>query len=626
MDDLTDNELRALAYYGIGVSSEGGDCAYQLSFAGKVAEGKAGLLTLKPTGNSGYSIGTLQTDLGQHPNDARRLIDAFQAWVSDKHNDWLLRADQYEQFVSALSRDGHHIRDPDYDTDITTYHKESKIPTSHFTEAGPDIDLAFKSHLNAYLAADEGKTYVHGTDIAQVDKLMKFVAMPLMSANFYQKANAEDRAKIFAITAKVYNQSEGFGRNILDQIHRGEINSLADINKRIDALPNYMHTGRNAALKGAETFNAFRAAGRKHSLHEAWLAVMAYPLIDPTQVGKDPKQPYFAEQYATVRAIFVDPDQGRAFIDALSKGTSCNYGDPSHFNSRGFYVEGSDFVQWDRDGQGRAFVDGQWSQFSRDELSLARNDDRTLDVKITRDGAIRSLLHVTHPTMYARSASHHQQHAHGHAQVVHEGMRGETVRHLQAQLGELDYLPNVRAPDGQFGAPTRVAVQAFQRDHHLAANGKVGPATQRAIDNDVKDFKNDAPSVAGAMSDESNLDDPRNAKSPHHRLFNELQRRFPDASENRLLQFTAACHSNDISMENLQSINFDRVNGVVHFGAPNDLIAKVASVDVKQPSPQPEQSVQQIQRYDQLQAHVHAQTQVQVAAQQQAHAQQGPMR
>jgi len=34
MEILTDNELRAVAYYSIGVSSEGGDAAYKLSYGG----------------------------------------------------------------------------------------------------------------------------------------------------------------------------------------------------------------------------------------------------------------------------------------------------------------------------------------------------------------------------------------------------------------------------------------------------------------------------------------------------------------------------------------------------------------------------------------------------------------
>ncbi|WP_152624828.1 hypothetical protein [Xanthomonas sp. GPE 39] len=59
MTNLTDNELSALFYYSIGVSSEGGGVAYQLIFAGKHIHEKDSPALLKPIANSGYNIGTL---------------------------------------------------------------------------------------------------------------------------------------------------------------------------------------------------------------------------------------------------------------------------------------------------------------------------------------------------------------------------------------------------------------------------------------------------------------------------------------------------------------------------------------------------------------------------------------
>lgn len=62
---LSDAELRAVAYFAIGVGSEGSvaskDASNRLSFAGNIVDD-----TMRPVGNSGLSIGTLQTDLGQH--------------------------------------------------------------------------------------------------------------------------------------------------------------------------------------------------------------------------------------------------------------------------------------------------------------------------------------------------------------------------------------------------------------------------------------------------------------------------------------------------------------------------------------------------------------------------------
>lgn len=74
---------------------------------------------------------------------------------------------------------------------------------------------------------------------------------------------------------------------------------------------------------------------------------------------------------ATVKGLFVQPAQGRALVDALEHNGSYHYCDPAHAHSRGFHAEGHDFLQRDRDGHGRNFVDGRWSAFSRDELWAA---------------------------------------------------------------------------------------------------------------------------------------------------------------------------------------------------------------------------------------------------------------
>jgi hypothetical protein len=109
------------------------------------------------------------------------------------------------------------------------------------------------------------------------------------------------------------------------------------------------------------------------------------------------------------------------------------------------------------------------------------------------------------------------------------------------------------------------------------------------------------------------LDDPRNALNPDHALYNALKARIPDASENRLVQFTAACHANKITTENLGEIHFDRVNGQMKFDGGANLLATSAIVDLKAPSPEPQQSIQQIQQFDQNQAQVQTQIQAQNA-------------
>jgi hypothetical protein len=113
------------------------------------------------------------------------------------------------------------------------------------------------------------------------------------------------------------------------------------------------------------------------------------------------------------------------------------------------------------------------------------------------------------------------------------------------------------------------------------------------------------------------LHDPRHVASSTHALFNDLKGRLPDASENRLMQFTAACHVNGINEQNLHNVQFNQQSGEVIF-ASGGLMPKTAVVDVKQPSPPPAQSVEQIQQHDQQQGRSQAQAQQAQVTQKQA--------
>lgn len=97
------------------------------------------------------------------------------------------------------------------------------------------------------------------------------------------------------------------------------------------------------------------------------------------------------------------------------------------------------------------------------------------------------------------------------------------------------------------------------------------------------------------------LNDPRHPGNRDHGLYNELHRRIPDASEKRLLQFTDACHSSRISVTNLGEIHLDEKRGQIVFATSWPPQAP-AVVDLKHPSPDPQQSINHIQQHDLQQA------------------------
>lgn len=68
--------------------------------------------------------------------------------------------------------------------------------------------------------------------------------------------------------------------------------------------------------------------------------------------------------------------------------------------------------------------------------------------------------------------------------LLRQGMRGEAVHALQADLARFDYTGRDGRPltlDGVFGPETQSALRAYQRDHGLAADGIAGPATLASI-------------------------------------------------------------------------------------------------------------------------------------------------
>lgn len=69
------------------------------------------------------------------------------------------------------------------------------------------------------------------------------------------------------------------------------------------------------------------------------------------------------------------------------------------------------------------------------------------------------------------------------AAAMKQGSRGSNVRQLQQNLIGLGYLEG--SADGSYGAKTKAAVQEFQKDFGLSADGSAGEATQTALRNAV---------------------------------------------------------------------------------------------------------------------------------------------
>ncbi|MGF6712732.1 peptidoglycan hydrolase-like protein with peptidoglycan-binding domain [Luteibacter sp. W1I16] len=735
---LGEGHLKAIAYFVVGVGSEGNlggrDVSSRLSFAGKYQSGK-----MYPVENSGLTIGTLQKDLGQDRETAESMATAYQCWVAE-HAETELTDIQRRAMVGDLSRNGNTIR------------KQGNRP----------IDPQLKRGIDAFLKSNGGKEFVHQRDMAQVQRIHDSALSKLVVTQAYQKASASERIEMSTIIAKGFNQSERITKKVLFDMADHDkslatIQSLDDLKSRSDkAFSAAMQHGREAALDAAAVYTRLQQISPDNPLHAAWQEVLKDPLIKPTATGEDPTRPDLAAHYMTIKNLFLEPRKAIHFIDALERGGEHSKGSPTaignHRATSGFFASGSDFVQWNADGRAVAYIGGEWSQLSRDDISRTVHDDRSVDLTVQRNGNSEPLLHVG-PTTVGR--------AHAiEGRALRQGMHGDDVLALQtdlARLGFTDARGRAIHPDGDFGPTTQTAIQAFQRDHELIADGIAGAATlaavHRAVETELRSIgQPDAPYLRNEQPDDAiaayrsvvpeartvspffptidqapperrtdplqaaaavlpnadsvrtlqeNLNtlgvpdmaghpltvhgtydaptqtavarfqsmhdmpvtglpdettvktvqaqafiadlqqavtpavsrgapvfgatqetepeepekeleaisqsrthartDPRHPDSPNHDLYNELQRNIPEASEDRLLQFTAACHKNQITADNLAAVHLNEETLTLTMLGRGPLTSP-AQVDLSVPPPQPEQAIAQIQQFDQQQS------------------------
>lgn len=387
---LTDAELRALAYFAVGVGSEGSvggrDVSNQLAFAGTIRNG-----VMDPVGVSGYSIGTLQTDLGQHPETAMPLVDAYQVWARTNHPDWVFTEAQRTQTASDLGRNGHTI-------DV---------------QNGRPLDATVKSHLDSFLVSDAGITFVHDRDTAQINRLMRPAGAmaQLQGTTLYQNSTLDDQAKLATVVFKLENQSnDRFYPRIINGINNGTIDNIEDARNMVDGFmpnrsgrnrnePDYIESGMDHAQQGTEVFNSLRNADRRNPLHQPWQSVLANPLVNPTQTAQDAVHPNLSSEYVAIKNLFLQKGSAPALIEALDQGAAYGY---NVTNSRGqsrpqstsLYASGNDFVVMDGRGIGKAYVGGAWSDVDRANITRANHRDGAVDLNINQAGVTQLLLHV----------------------------------------------------------------------------------------------------------------------------------------------------------------------------------------------------------------------------------------
>lgn len=401
---LTENELKAAIYFGVGQASEGSsrgrNVAYELAFAGYIHEAgdrargeprEAGVYRqgqLEPRYDSGYSVGTLQNDFGQQRNDVHRnadqMLNAYQEWARQpgQRPNLALTPAEYDQASDALRRQGNEIRG-----DRQTV-----------TDNGFDVPAGIKTRLNEFLRSDAGITFVHDVDMRQVNHLLRAggPVRELEDTALYRNATADDKIRMVTVISKLENQDGN--RHWPGIIHRVENGAIASLDDLKAAVPQSLHGDRDNALRGAELVIALRGAEVGNPLRDAWRDVTANPLVNPTQLDQDRAHPNLPAEYSTVKNLFLAPAQGRAFVEALDAGGTraqdVRFQGAPEGHTAGLYVSGHDFVQWNRDGHGHANIGGRWQEVDRDQVTRLDRGNGAVDLNVTRNGVAVPLLHV----------------------------------------------------------------------------------------------------------------------------------------------------------------------------------------------------------------------------------------
>ena len=446
-DNPSESEIRAALYYAVGVTSEGGRSSFALAFAGNRAGG-----LLHPAENSGYSVGTLQTDLGQRPETTRALMAATRTWAEGQDPPVPLpNAAVWEAGVADLSRNGRTIR----------------------ADGGRDVDPAVLAPVRSFLASPEGVTWVHGRDAAQVDKLVQNVVTPLQATAAYQAMSPEDRLTTAVMVGKLYNQNEGSGRQVLNAIAAGEIATVAQVDARIDGFGGYRQQGNDHATQGAAPIAAMRAAPEGTAFAAVWSDVQTDPIRQPVLAERGLAATGVDRSHQIVRELALDYDRAPAILDAADRGAQLSRG-RAPANGSGAMVSGDTTAIWGAAGPVHVFRNGEWESHDRSQVQRV-GEAPNHELQLTRDGRTESLLRVdpTVPALRLSAAERAEQ------ERLNEGrLTDREVQRVLRDGGFTDDRGQRIRDDGDFGARSRQALTKFEAAEGLPVDGQLDPATR----------------------------------------------------------------------------------------------------------------------------------------------------
>lgn len=419
--------LSGAVFFSMGRGTEGGSASYRLSVAG-VRDSRWGEVG-DVAENSGYSIGSIQVDLGQRGEWAVGAIDGHRPGPGEKSY-----VDAIIEQSSAYARANNLPFTQDLDqlrAELLT-HGNGKNGRSSVTF----IDEQTRSSINAWGASQQGKQWIH----ANVDypQARNATAIGMSMVDTYGTGITEDRRfEAINIIAKTANQYPG---------HLPKLRKVLEEGGDYDAL-----LARAVEIKGAGAYDGPKAGRVAERYENAYNDPANTAAMDRAH-AKVARRDYDPSTEAT------DPDLQvanaalgrRARASAMSDGV-LEVGE-----------RGSEVKQLQTNLQGLGFTDASGTALKPDDSFGTR----------------------TQEAVTAAQRAHGVDPANGKADAKTLAAIDTAVKAVQADLktlGITDAKGRDLAVDGDWGRSTAEGVKSFQTQNKLPETGIADAATREAL-------------------------------------------------------------------------------------------------------------------------------------------------
>ncbi|MEV5121089.1 peptidoglycan-binding protein [Stenotrophomonas indicatrix] len=430
-------------FFTVGRGTEGGGSSYHLSIAGitrGLREPEWGTVSAVRD-NSGYSLGTIQVDLGQRGTWPLGETTGRALWPGETtYVDGVI--DQASAYARAHKLPFTHDR-ADLRADLLSHgNGEGKRSSIRF------IDAPTRDSINAWAGSPEGKQWIHThIDYPQVRNATE-VAMTMLDK--HGNGIAEDkRFEAIALIAKTANQLPGRLDNLEAVLKRG--GDYQDLRDQAAAIR--QRTPSYAGLAAADVAAGYEDAYARHSteMDRAHLKVGRRDFA-PANEASDPDIRVALEQARSHHAgggsqVLKEGSSGRA-VEKLEH----------NLHALGYGGAGAQAMHPDR----------QFDASTRQAVEAFQRDHRLNPV----DGKV------------------------GPATLGAIDREARALQRDMAALGLTDAQGKAITADGYLGAGSQHAINVFQQQHHLPATGMADAQTRRAINTEAAQHRPAAPSPA----------------------------------------------------------------------------------------------------------------------------------